>query len=779
VKEWFSARELAGLPSLPSTERRVRMLAARNRWSSRQSQSSGGRPSLEFHCSNLQEAARVALAEKIANSDCFYSPAEVQREFSPRGRAFESRSRRQSQNQVCADRGAHSLTSDERDAPQLVRAKSLQAAAVPISSTPRDRLADEARSNSSRAEAVAARNYITLSDSARARADAKAELLALFASFHRIAKTSLDVATHDFAKAYNAGQIKVTDATRAAMRGRALAAKTLRDWRREAKKSGFARLGGNYGNRAGSGLIDSTPAIRDLIISMITHQPHLRASHVYDGVKERFRGGAIPSFDQVKRFIKRWKDSHGPELLAIANPDAYKSRHRLAIADFGADIVRPNQEWQIDGTPGDVMASDGRYYVMTVIDVFTRRAMVLITKTATAVSAALLIRRAIKAWGVPETIHGDNGKEFVAHHLQRVLMDLGIDYVASTPFSPEQKPFIERFNGTLMHGLFEMLPGYIGHNVAERKGIEARRTFAARLGDKNAARFNVELSAESLQIKCDEWCSHIYGERPHSGLAGRTPNQIAALWIEQGGEVRRIENERAVDLLLGSGEVRVVGKEGIRVAGARFFAIELVPFVGKHVLAIADDDMGRLYVYSENPREFICVAKNLDRMGQSRTDMAILAKQAQTRLVSEMRKSTRRMKARIKPELVADEVIARAVANGSETPTGESVVHQTAALIAAEAAHEADIASLTPRKPKYDAERLEEGRQILHRLSQRRPVDDRDEDEADWQRFKHLSGRAEISEEERAWMRSFQDTSVYRGRMLLERARGPRIAQVG
>lgn len=481
MKEWFSARELAGLPGLPSAERRIRMLAARNQWSSRQSQSSGGRPSLEFHSANLPEAARLELARQ---------QLENQTSSEPVSRAAEGPCRAglslNSENQVCPDRGAHPLTTDERDAPQVVRAKPLQAAAVPSPTTPRGRLAEGSADSSSAPTSAAASNYLTLSDSARARADAKAELLNLFFSFRRIAGTALDVAAADFAKSCNAGQIEITEATLRMMGGRALKVPTLLRWRREAKKHGLGRLGGNYGERKGCGVIDSTPALRDTIVAMIQHQPHLRATHVYEGVKGRFKD-ASPSLHQVKRFIRRWKDEHGPELLAIANPDAYKSRHRLAIADFGEDIVNANQQWQIDGTPADVMATDGRYYVMTVIDVFTRRAKVIISKSATAATAAMLIRRAIKAWGVPETIHGDNGKEFVAHHLQRVMMDLGIEYVASTPFSPEQKPFIERFNGTLMHGLFETLPGYIGHNVADRKAIESRKTFAARMGDKRGA----------------------------------------------------------------------------------------------------------------------------------------------------------------------------------------------------------------------------------------------------------------------------------------------------
>lgn len=42
VKQWYSALELAGLPGLPTTDRRVRARAQRENWPSRKREGKGG-----------------------------------------------------------------------------------------------------------------------------------------------------------------------------------------------------------------------------------------------------------------------------------------------------------------------------------------------------------------------------------------------------------------------------------------------------------------------------------------------------------------------------------------------------------------------------------------------------------------------------------------------------------------------------------------------------------------------------------------------------------------
>jgi putative transposase len=59
VKEWFSAPELAGMPGMPTTERRVRSRAERGDWKYRDRAGRGG--GREYHISALPEATRNHL----------------------------------------------------------------------------------------------------------------------------------------------------------------------------------------------------------------------------------------------------------------------------------------------------------------------------------------------------------------------------------------------------------------------------------------------------------------------------------------------------------------------------------------------------------------------------------------------------------------------------------------------------------------------------------------------------------------------------------------------
>ncbi len=127
-----------------------------------------------------------------------------------------------------------------------------------------------------------------------------------------------------------------------------------------------------------------------------------------------------------------------------------------------------------------------------------------------------------------------------------MLFSLEIDHDVAPPFTPECKPFIERGFGTFSHDLLELCAGYIGHSVAERKDIEARRSFAQRLM-KQGETIEMRMSPEELQQFCDEWTENIYGIAPHSGLNGRSPFEMAAGWT---GTVRSIDDERALDVLL-------------------------------------------------------------------------------------------------------------------------------------------------------------------------------------------------------------------------------------
>tara|TARA_B100000780_G_scaffold31405_1_gene19882 strand:- start:714 stop:932 length:219 start_codon:yes stop_codon:yes gene_type:complete len=66
------------------------------------------------------------------------------------------------------------------------------------------------------------------------------------------------------------------------------------------------------------------------------------------------------------------------------------------------------------------------------------------------------------------------------------------------PFASEEKGTIERLNRTMSHGILELLPGFIGHNVSEQKAIESRKSFAKRVMTKGET-VDVKLTGAELQ----------------------------------------------------------------------------------------------------------------------------------------------------------------------------------------------------------------------------------------------------------------------------------------
>ena len=199
------------------------------------------------------------------------------------------------------------------------------------------------------------------------------------------------------------------------------------------------------------------------------------------------------------------------------------------------------------------MCTDGRFSLIACLDVYSADAILMVRKNSDSYGIALTLRQAILTWGTDEEddqeLGVDRGKDYGSYHIQSVADALGMRLAVTQPFAGEQKPFVERFFRTFAHHLTEQLPGFIGHNVAERKAIEAQFSFADRLKRKAGSSKNVievSMSSTELQAFCDEWLE-IYRHTEHSGIGGKTPMEQVRDWPRP---VRRIKDERVLDLLL-------------------------------------------------------------------------------------------------------------------------------------------------------------------------------------------------------------------------------------
>jgi putative transposase len=156
--------------------------------------------------------------------------------------------------------------------------------------------------------------------------------------------------------------------------------------------------------------------------------------------------------------------------------------------------VRPNQEWALDFV-ADTLGTGRGIRVLTVVDAFTRECLGLDVDTS--LSSRRVTRtldQIIEERGMPESIRCDNGPELTSRHIFGWCTDNKINLIHIQPGRPMQNGHVESFNGRFRD---ECLNATGFHNLAD-----AREKIA-------------------------NWRREYNGERPHSSLGYRTPNEFA------------------------------------------------------------------------------------------------------------------------------------------------------------------------------------------------------------------------------------------------------------
>jgi len=472
-----------------------------------------------------------------------------------------------------------------------------------------------------------------------------------------------------------------------------VSARTIQRWVLTYEKDGIAGL---IDHKDGKALKDinvftTQPLLERTFIAMLIARPTISISDLVTLLKQASvdedTGEVLfnaPNYSATRRYSNAWKLKNAELLSAATSPDEWKNKYMVAFGDASEDVTQLNARWEMDATPADWMLVDDdgalrRYSASVVIDVYSRRSLIVLSPTPKTETHKLALRLALLRWGVPREVVTDNGQDYKSKDFIATLKSLDIAHHLTHPFSPWEKPHVERMNQTMLHSVLEMYSSFIGHNVAERNAIEARASFAERLFSKDAKLIEMAMPAAQLQARINQWLTGIYEQGHHDGL-GMSPHAKAA---EYRGEVRRIGDERALDILLaqpaGKGSY-VITKKGLRIQGAQFLALELSLLVGKTVEVRLTDDYGQLVVYHEG--NFVCVARCPERSGISRQEIAVHARHVQRQNIQEQRKAAKTTK--VNPDaLVSSLLQAKAEAAGKLAMLpAPSLVHQTPALTA-------------------------------------------------------------------------------------------------
>lgn len=584
-REWFTTAELVGLPLMPTTDRSIRRM---NLKPSRPRSFGKGQ---EYHITSL--------------------PKETQR-------ALRIRQTKQQQ-------AATHQTGDLNNAQLKGALEGMKQAG--------DDKAGQVRQLTA---------FNQLSPKEQARVKARIEVLTAL-EVYITDFDSLNQAIREFIDAYNGNQLDLPAQVKSFVPK--VSRPSLFRWRSAYASEGAAGLSCHY-KGAKRSQVDSQPELLAFAEGMIAKLPHVAPTNLLRAMEGQFDQCSdinIPGVRAITTWLSSWKVKNKRLFTAVSNPDAFKNKYQVAGGDAAGNVVRLNQIWEMDSSPADLMCTDGRFTIISCIDVYSRRAVFKVRKTSDSFGVVLTARQAMLDWGLDgqgeQKIRVDNGSDYASHYFQIVADTLNIQLMSTDPYAGEQKPFVERLFRSFAHGLVEMLPGFIGHNVAERQAIEAQFSFADRLKRKAGSSKNVitvSMTSTDLQAFCDRWLNAFYMHNAHSGLNGATPFEMVQNWMEP---VRRIEDERVLDLLLepipGNKGERTVQKKGLKLDGGWYQAAEMGSRVGDLFMVRYDTaDIGRIYLF-ELTGEFVCMAQNASITGISREELAYAMKKEQKKVAAE------------------------------------------------------------------------------------------------------------------------------------------------
>ena len=177
-----------------------------------------------------------------------------------------------------------------------------------------------------------------------------------------------------------------------------------------------------------------------------------------------------------------------------------KAQGTAENASWNRPATRPNEIWSYDFMSS--VTRDGRSLrILNVVDEHTRIAVGC--RVARSIGARDVIgelERLFQQRGKPAVLRSDNGREFIAASLADWLAGQGVQTAFIEKGSPQQNPFVERFNGTMRD---ELLNGEEFDSLLEARVVIAN------------------------------WIDRYNSERPHRGLGMMTPLQYAAGWREK------------------------------------------------------------------------------------------------------------------------------------------------------------------------------------------------------------------------------------------------------
>lgn len=200
--------------------------------------------------------------------------------------------------------------------------------------------------------------------------------------------------------------------------------------------------------------------------------------------------GVILSASTIGRIINRYNLFFASPVKSKGHPDRTHKR-----------IRKPKD--LIVKAPGDLVEVDVKHlpmlgtkrYGFVAVDVIGKRAFVHVASTISSQQAAIAWTKVCKLWGlVPKAALNDNGSENLGQFAE-LLADMNVTQYFARPYTPKDKPHVERFIGSLERECIQW--GGLAIDLADQQDI------------------------------IDTWLIKYHDYRPHASLGYLTPTEYA------------------------------------------------------------------------------------------------------------------------------------------------------------------------------------------------------------------------------------------------------------
>jgi putative transposase len=453
----------------------------------------------------------------------------------------------------------------------------------------------------------------------RAQALAKADLVRLYMEWQRRHGATVR-AKREFVEAYQAGawpQLRET-------LGASVSWQSLERWKLQQEREGSVMVLADRRGLAHRGQSMLTPGHREVLLAAALNPNAPKISYAVREAMARFRAAnlPLPSDATCRRFLDRYiSECHHEWTFVREGKKAWNDKCAFYI----------ERDWSLVGV-GDVVIADGHILNFESVNPDTgkpcRMMLVLwfdgasnypvgweIMPTENVQTIAAAFRRACITLGkFPRVAYLDNGKAFRAKFFQGVqdfrqaqflglFEELGVQVVHAWAYHGQSKP-IERFFGSF-HELEVWAPSYVGNSIEAKparmkRGENLHRAAYAASGGRP---LTLEETHEAVARYIDAYVRRP-SRAPH--LKGRTPLEVFQSGVGPGVDLARL------DLLMLSREIKTIGRNGVSLRGAHYYAPEL--YGRRHPVVIRYDAqaLDSVLIYTTDGA-FLCEARRMDR----------------------------------------------------------------------------------------------------------------------------------------------------------------------